>query len=337
MHVACITEMFTSKECFVRIRIISQSSLYQAESILFSAQTIRLEILQESSIGSKYLAMTTLKDEIFLLYGLHTPHTVNVYDRDNMAEVKQIIPLPGTYSQHMSGCNASNCVYILCRSYGDLFSVFRISRDDEHKFHVSQWIKHNPRRSVFLMNVSANGSLAICSSGIGEHRNSNFLGAYDADGSLQHEIMLPTDMHVRIYKNVIKKLNGNLVLAYLDKLTPYPRLLEFDTQGRVVRRFQSSLVTCGSRMDLADDNDRMMIVRMSEGIELLDSEFNPLGVYTPQKDRGKTIRFYDLHYDCNRNEIVRSQRIDNGWDTRVSVLTVFRFTEELTTRNDGTS
>src|SRR6218665_1111416 len=95
---------------------------------LFSAQTIRLEILQESSIQSRSEAMTTLKDEIFLLYKqLDGHYVIKVYNRDNMEEVKDVIPLPGTDAQLMTGCNVSNCV------------LLQLAPEPENGFHILQY------------------------------------------------------------------------------------------------------------------------------------------------------------------------------------------------------
>ena len=293
---------------------------------LFSAQTIRLEILQESSIQSRSEAMTTLKDEIFLLYKqLDGHYVIKVYNRDNMEEVKDVIPLPGTDAQLMTGCNVSNCVYISLRQ-GDSLSleVLRISRDAEQKFNVSPWI--NDRR---MMSVSANGSLIIYSRLGGRHRD--VVRIYKANGSLQHEIKLPRDIRAWEYKNVIQKSNGNLVLAYVGIRDDHVTLTEVDLSGSAVRQFQSSIKhTEKSFVDVADESDRLMIGKPFEGIELLDSEFNLLGVYClPNSDqRRRSLDHVDLRYDRNRNDIVR---IHFDWSRHsvplANVVTLFRFTE----------
>src|SRR6218665_3409122 len=102
---------------------------------------IRLEIAQQFSMSSQNHAITTLNDEVFLLYKQRDTHyVIKVYARDNMTEVKEVIPLPGTDPRHMTGCNVSNCVYISLKQgdYDD-HEVLRISRDAEHKFNISSW------------------------------------------------------------------------------------------------------------------------------------------------------------------------------------------------------
>jgi len=131
-------------------------------------------------------AMTTLKDEVFLLCKqLDERYIINVYNRDNMQEVKEVIPLPGTDAQFMAGCNVSDCLYI-CVTQGDSIypSVLRISRDEDHTFKISSWKTDD--RVIWVMTVSANGSLVILSSsGL---RSS--AAVYNADGTLQREIDL---------------------------------------------------------------------------------------------------------------------------------------------------
>ena len=78
-------------------------------------------------------------------------------------------------------------------------------------------------------------------------------------------------------------------------------------------------------VNLADSNDGMMLASSFEVIELLDSEFNLLGVYSLQQNQNKLLSLIESHYDRNRNEIVR---IHSDRNTFKNVLTIFRFTEE---------
>ena len=85
--------------------------------------------------------MTTLKEEVFLLCKQFDGYyVINVYDRDNVDEVKDVIPLSVAIAQNMTGCNVSNCVYI-CIQHGYLHprSVLRISREGKHTFNISQF------------------------------------------------------------------------------------------------------------------------------------------------------------------------------------------------------
>jgi len=268
--------------------------------------------------------MTTLKDEIFLLYKQRDGHyVIKVYNRDNMKEMKEVIALPGTDAQCMTGCNVSNCLYI-CHRQGDScrLKVLRISRDAaEQKFNISPSWKTEHRRSMYKMAVSTNGSLVIFS----HYIHSYAVSVYNADGILQHETVFP-EVDISMHLDVIPKSNGNVVLTYIGSPGIHPRLLEFDASGSVVRQFMSSFeISRDTCVSLADENDRMIIVRPFEGIELLDSEFNLLGVYSLPNDQGKSYQHIDLRYDCNRNEIVR---IHYDPSIRTNVLTIFRFTDE---------
>ena len=282
-----------------------------------------MEILDDFSIRSQNKGITTLNDEEFLLYRQMDEHyIINVYNRDSM-EPKEVIRLPGTDAQLMTGCNVSNCVYI-CLRQGDSWDleVLRISRDADHKFNVSPWLK-----DVTNMSVAANGSLITLSRGTGG--NPDVVRIHNVDGSLQYEIKLPSDICPFDYRNVILKSNGNLVLAYIAVADDPISLVEVDMSGSVVRQFQSSFKPCGLInifADVADENDRVMLASPFEGFQLLDSEFNLLGVYSLSGYEGKTLLVMDLHYDRNRNEIVCLH-----YDTSrhlTNFLTMFRFTED---------
>ena len=134
---------------------------------MFSAQTIRLEIVQKSSIGKQNKAITTLNDEVFLFYQQRDTHYfINVYDRDNMEEVKGVIRLPGIDPRDMTAAlyqTVSNCVYIsLTQGDCDNREVLRISRDAGHKFNILPW-KNDNMRHIYQMSVSANGNLIFLS------------------------------------------------------------------------------------------------------------------------------------------------------------------------------
>src|SRR6218665_1039539 len=130
------------------------------------------------------------------------------------------------------------------------------------------------------------------------------------------------------YKNVIQKSNGNLVLAHNSLWNDHTiSLTEIDLSGSVVRQFQSLVDhTERSFVDVADDSGRLMIGKPFEGIELLDSELNLLGVFCPAHGRRLCFDRMVMRYDRNRNEIAR---IHFDWGgVSASLLTVFRFTEE---------
>lgn len=276
--------------------------------------------------------MTTLKDDVFLLYTHPNGRfVINVYSREDMEEVKEVIPLSGivTEVQFMASCNVSNCVYVgLCRKEGNrdylAFEVSRIWKGVEHKFNVSPWINHSayPCR---MMTVSANGSLTALSYYRDDY-NDSVVCVYNADGSMQRRLWLPKDTNVYAYSNVIQKSNGNVVVAYICDSGYRQILLELDTSGNVVRQFQSSVEVVGDWFaSLADNYDRMIVGDVRKGFEMLDSEFNLLRVYSLQKGQGKQLSLVHLHYDCHRNEIVR---IHCDKRTYTNVLTIFRLTEE---------
>jgi hypothetical protein len=173
------------------------------------------------------------------------------------------------------------------------------------------------------MSVSANGNLATVSSD--DDHDSDVISIFDVNGSLQHEIMLPLidDMEGGS-ENLIQKSNGNLVFAYVNDQNYQITLLEIDASGIVVRRYESSC-SGDSCVISADIYGRIMINEMSKGMQLLDSEFNLLGIYNLQQDEGKDHLLFDLHYDNERNEVWRIY-YDRG--SKTSVLTTFRFTVE---------
>lgn len=174
------------------------------------------------------------------------------------------------------------------------------------------------------MTVSANGSLVILSSsGL---RSS--AAVYNADGTLQREIDLAQDINMFSYTRVIQKSNGNLVLSYVGFQSDQQTLFEFDMNWSVVRQRQLSCEPSKRCcMNLADDNDRIMIATDCERIQLLDSEFNLLAVYSLPKEHVKSIYCIALDYDRSRNEIVRIQ-MDLSADTYMYVVTIFRLREE---------
>src|SRR5688572_27002008 len=98
--------------------------------IFLGPETTRLEILHHHSFRLKVYKLTTLKDEIFLFCSSldRVCFMINVYDRNNMAEVKDVIPLSRMWPIDMAACSVSNCVYILDR---DRYcpSIFRITKD----------------------------------------------------------------------------------------------------------------------------------------------------------------------------------------------------------------
>ena len=68
-----------------------------------------------------------------------TTTIVNVYDRNNMAEVKDVIALPdrsGGY-RRLQRVKLRLCTFLKSRY---IPSVLRITKDGEHQFNISPWI-----------------------------------------------------------------------------------------------------------------------------------------------------------------------------------------------------
>src|SRR5688572_14708602 len=115
-------------------------------SFYLAQEKIRIEILQESLEYSCVLKVTTLKDDI-LMFCMHhdrdnvtsavsSSFNIQVYDRNNMAVVKDVIALPENMrTEDIAACNVSNCVYVgLLDQNRELqcSSILRITRDEEH-------------------------------------------------------------------------------------------------------------------------------------------------------------------------------------------------------------
>src|SRR6218665_1448882 len=109
-----------------------------------------------------------------------------------------------------------------------------------------------------MMTVSPNGSLIILSSY--RSSGSDVVSLYNADGTLQSEIMLSLDLVPGYgYKNVTQKSNGNVLLTYLNN-DCLQTLVELDTSGSVVRRLDSSDQCLEDIIaNLAGDNDTCRI------------------------------------------------------------------------------
>ena len=184
---------------------------------------------------------------------------------------------------------------------------------------MSPWIQDH-KGCISMMFVSSNGNLIILSVRL---RCPDVVSIYNANGSLQHEIMLSSDTDTFVYSSVIQKSNGSVVLAYVTEQNPQTQLLEIDTGGSVVRQYQSSMRKA-SYVNFADVHDRIMITDQRGGIELLDSEFNLLGTYNllqngAQYHHLEELRYAKLSSDLNDIVCVRS---------RAHVSMIFNFEEE---------
>ena len=142
--------------------------------------------------------------------------------------------------------------------------------------------------------------------------------------------MLSPDIYgFRYVNSVIQKSNGNLVL--LSANDEYEaQLLEIDTTGGIVRQYQSSLGGC-SVVSFADIHGRILINDFRNRIELLDPEFNPLEIAGPRLLEDDLYSLPQIHFNSERNEIVRVEMHKYDAVTQkfqATVLSIFRFTEE---------
>lgn len=167
-----------------------------------------------------------------MLYRLsRDDHSIYVYDRNSMSDVKDVIPLQDTNPTQMSACNVANSLYVCLRSKScHRRSVFRIARDAEQKFTISPQIKDH-RPCISKMSVTANGSLIIRSAQTGcPDVGLHVVSKYNANGSLEQDIKLSPDTNALIFTNAIQKPNGNLVLACVSNEYEHKELglLEID-------------------------------------------------------------------------------------------------------------
>jgi len=280
--------------------------------LLLDQETIRLEILHQSRIQRFSRDLTTLKEEMFILFYEsydESEHSVCVYDRNNLAEVKDVIALPGKYPLTLDACNVSNCVYVLCY-HEDLNensgSIFRIKKDEEHGFNILPWMS-DLRKTPFI-SVLPNGILSVT-----HGRNPVALRNYDAKGSL----VLSADIHgFRLVKRVMQKSNRNLIIAAMnDRLDTV--LTEIDLDGKLKGQHISSHLRMS--MHFADAYGRILVTDPTDGIQLLDSELNRLDLDSQQLGQ----RILKSTYNTERNVVVCSC-VDYS---NASFITTFRLTE----------
>lgn len=276
-----------------------------------------MEILHQSPLDIFVLKVITTKDEMFMLCKPNgQDYAITVYDIKNMAEVKDVIPLPGIRPRGLAACAVSNCVYLLNRKEFHLISVLCITKDAENKFTISPW------KNLWLPNptisVTVDGSLILSRQRWG---NLAVISIYNASGSLQRQLKLSWD--ISSFSDLIPKPNGNIVLISVNN-EYRKKLTEVDMKGSILRQYKSSISEYKG-VTQADVYGRILITDRLNRIELLDSEFNLLDCAGPQPYKEKLISPYKLHYNSERNEIVSF--IEGSADER-SVLTIFHLTEE---------
>ena len=274
-----------------------------------------MEILQQSAIKNFAIDVATLKDEIFVL-GTQDQrshdYAIYVYDRIDMADVKDAIQLPEGTPLSLDACNASNCVYMVHRRF--TVTISRITRDDDNQFQISSMIS-----GLYLPNptlsVTANGDL-ILSRRRGEDRA--VINVYSATGVLQNEMNVP--MYISRLRQIVPKSNGNIVLISAQKVQwqiCHTRLTEIDVTGTVVSEHMTDFQFLHTNLSHADRYGRMIVTHnRGSRISLFDSHFNLLQVEDMMIDE----YFQMCHYNSERNEIV-------GINDR-NVLFVFRFIDQ---------
>lgn len=254
-----------------------------------------MDILHQSLLPFVVFRVTAMKEEIFLLCGEDDQKKVNVYDRNNMAEVKEVIALPGIRPVDIEACNVSNCVYVLgLNMERKCPSILRMARDGEHhQFNILPWIS-GLKLPVYTLSVCAKGMLYVP-----QGENPAAVSIYNAIGSLASSV----DIHgFRYVDRVIQRSNGNLVLASITDDHSERVLTEIDTDGKIQRQYRSSLGE-GSRVDVANMRGRIVIRKLPRGMELLDPELNLLEA-VDCGFIGIFAAFNLLHYDSERNEAI---------------------------------
>ena len=284
-------------------------------------ETIRLEILHQSPLQFYISSITTMKDEVFLLgkRGRHC-HTMTVYDRNNMPEVKEVVSLARLHPKSIVACSVSNCVYVLSIKRRYRCSIVRIASDGEHWSTKTPLISYLSLREPTLC-VTANGCLIISGQQTEELAP---ISVWDANGSLQREIRLSDDILnvVSYFWHVIPKSNGNLVLAVAGA----PNILmEIDLDGIIILQ-HDFLLSCDYKCATShgDSYGRVLNIDFYQNMKLFDAEFNLVEFTGPQLGGGFYFTPHDLGYNSERNElvtIVSLQGYQNG------CLVIFHFTE----------
>lgn len=271
--------------------------------VVLVQETIRVEILNEVRLESCVDHFTVLNDEIFILGGTEEQYQVFVYDRHNMADVKDVIELPvkdvtelpDDPTKAIEACKFSNCVFVLHEEFTGnkiCMSILRIQRDDEHQLTVSEWIS-GLDCPVHSMSVFSAGILSVL-----HGRDTVVLKNYNSSGSLVLSAEISGFIRVR---HVLERSNGNLVLVSINNGCQLV-LTEIDANWKTKQQYLSRLHYV-SNVQCADRNGRLLIVDpFGAGVELIDSEFNHLQL--DYRLLGDFVTVLKLHYDSERNEIM---------------------------------
>src|SRR6218665_283735 len=308
--------------CLTHI-IITLLNLHERVFNFLAQETIRLEILQQFPLHYCISSVTTLKDEVFLLGKRDGQcHTITVYDRSNMAEVKDVIPLPRLRAKIVAACSVSNYLYVLS-SKRHRCSIVRVGKDGEHWSAVTPLIS-----GIYLeeptLSVTDSGSLIT--SGQQTSNDLPVISVWDANGSMQREIRFSEDFSevISFFWHILPKSNGNLVLAVADGPN---RLMEINLDGIVIRQYDFMFLSLDYKCvtSYADRHGRIFNINYFKEMELFDAEFNRIdftGPELPPESGGHYFSPEDMHYNCARNELVAIVCNQDG----KGVLVFFHFT-----------
>lgn len=292
-------------------------------------QVEKLDKIQ-MSIRGKPNSVATLNDELYM-YCSYPFEFINVYDRNNLNELKHVIKTEDTESsckwevfpQAICACNLSNCVYVLSKGQTwETHSVIRITKGDGHKFNFSPLINDLSRQNRSI-SVSANGSLILSRT----ERPDELISIFNSDGSSQRQIRLSADLFKVL--RIIPKSSGNLVLVSLNYEFK-SKLTEIDMDANIVHQFQSSFLGCD--VEAVDVCDRILIVGRNNRMELLDSELHLLDVTLPEvegemeeEENNLWEHPHYVHFDRLRNEVLM---IDyTSWFGTDATISSFAFKE----------
>lgn len=279
-----------------------------------------MESLHRSPISTFVSGVISLKDEIFMLCQAGAyDSSVSVYNRNNTAQVKDVIPLPKTSPVKMASCGVSNCVYVLDSKISDYISVLRIRKNDQHRFKVSPFIVHE-RQPDPIMSVTPDGRVILSSQ---KHwGDSAEMSVYDTSGSFQRAVKFNSEIIPR-FSDIIATSYGTFVLVpHKRNRFEEKKLTEIDKDGVIVRQSQLSIgersVVCCAGIS---GQIGVFTAYARRGFALLDSEFNPTYCSGPHPDDGPFVLPCDMSFNSERNEVVGIYR---GWLGN-RFLIIFRF------------
>lgn len=310
--------------------LVNYCPINEATNGVFLAEgTISWEILPPRYVGFIVITLTTMNDEIFVLYGRRDedvePYAIKVFDAKKMGKAKGVIPLSDICPIEIAACSASSCVYLLYTERPG-FSISRITKDS-HQFRIAPWIENRslPSYDIGPMSLSAGGNLMILS----RHRSPEptAVVVYAANGSVLREITLWPGFYGFSYvRSIFEKSCGSLV--FVSVTDQYQnKLLEIEKSGRIVHEYQSRF---GGDLDSFEDIcGRVFVISLDGNIEVLDSELKLLDAAVPRLVAGDIVP-YEVKYIRERHEIVGHRFVGyrNPNAVECSALVIFRVAEE---------